>query len=85
MTQDNSSSVDSTSNEKRKFITEIVILSSIFVGLTVLAVTPFGFRTVLNGLGHESIFSLLLVVSAIGVVLVIMQRIGLIFPDVREG
>ena len=60
---------------------EIAILSSIFVGLIILAIRPFGFRTFLNGLGHDNIFSLLLVASAVVVVLVIVQRIGLISPD----
>jgi hypothetical protein len=59
----------------------MTILSSIFVGLMILAIRPFGFRTFLNGLGHDNIFSLLLVASAVAVILVMMQRIGLIFPD----
>jgi hypothetical protein len=62
----------------------MTILSSIFVGLMILAIRPFGFRTFLNGLGHENIFSLLLVASAVAVVLVMMQRVGLIFPDEPE-
>jgi hypothetical protein len=60
---------------------EIAILSSIFVGLIILAIRPFGFRTFLIGLGHDNIFSLLLVASAVVLVLVIVQRIGLISPD----
>jgi hypothetical protein len=63
---------------------EIVILSSIFVGLAILAVRPFGFRTFLHGLGHDNVFSLLLVVSAVAVGLVMMQRIGLISLDKVE-
>jgi hypothetical protein len=50
----------------------------------ILAVRPFGFRTFLNGLGHDNIFSLLLVASAVAVMLVMMQRIGLIFPNDAE-
>lgn len=69
------------SREKHKLLREIAILSSIFVGLIILAIRPFGFRTFLNGLGHDNIFSLLLVASAVVVVLVIVQRIGLISPD----
>jgi hypothetical protein len=50
----------------------------------ILAIRPFGFRTFLNGLGHDNIFSLLLVASAVAVILVMMQRIGLIFPGESE-
>jgi hypothetical protein len=52
--------------------------------LAILAVRPFGFRTFLDGLGHDNVFSLLLVVSAVAVVLVMMQRIGLISLDKVE-
>jgi len=84
MTPNHPSSVDRTSEEKHKLFIEEAILSSILAGLMILAVRPFGFRTFLNGLGHDNIFSLLLVASAIAVILVMMQRIGLIFPDERE-
>jgi hypothetical protein len=77
----NSSPDDWASQEKRKLLREIAILSSIFIGLIILAIRPFGFRTFLNGLGHDNIFSLLLVASAVVVVLVVVQRIGLISPD----
>jgi hypothetical protein len=50
----------------------------------ILAIRPFGFRTFLNGLGHDNILSLLLVASAVAVVLVIFQRTGLMFPDRAE-
>jgi len=50
----------------------------------ILAIRPFGFRTFLHGLGHDNIFSLLLVASAVAVVLVIVQRTGLMFPDRPE-
>jgi hypothetical protein len=62
----------------------MTILSSIFIALMILAIRPFGFRTFLNGLGHDNIFSLLLVASAVAVILVMMQRIGLIFPGESE-
>ena len=58
----------------------MAILTPILVALMILSVRPFGFRTFLSGLGHDNIFSLLLVASAVAVVLVMMQRIGLIFP-----
>ena len=62
----------------------MIVLSLTFVSLMILAVRPFGFRTFLNGLGHDNIFSLLLVASAVAVMLVMMQRIGLIFPNDAE-
>jgi hypothetical protein len=52
--------------------------------LMILAIRPFGFRTFLNGLGHDNILSLLLVASVVAVILVMVQRIGLIFPDEPE-
>ena len=84
MARSNSPSTDSASHEKHKLLREMTILSSIFVGLMILAIRPFGFRTFLNGLGHDNIFSLLLVASAVAVILVMMQRMGLIFPDEPE-
>ena len=72
------------SYEERRFLREITILSSIFVGLMILTIRPFGFRTFLSALGHDNVFSLLLVASAVAVVLVMMQRIGLIFSDEVE-
>jgi hypothetical protein len=84
LARSNSPSADCDSHEKRKLLREIVILSSIFVGLAILAVRPFGFRTFLHGLGHDNVFSLLLVVSAVAVGLVMMQRIGLISLDKVE-
>lgn len=53
----------------------------------ILAIRPFGFRTFLNGLGHDNILSLLLLAFAVAVLLVILQRTGLMFPDgaEREG
>ena len=59
----------------------MAILTSILVALMSLAVRPFGFRIFLSGLGHDNIFSLLLVASAVAVVLVMVQRTGLMFPD----
>ncbi|MFZ0220142.1 MAG: hypothetical protein WAM42_00445 [Candidatus Nitrosopolaris sp.] len=79
-----SSSVGSASHEEHKLLREIVILPSIFVGLMILAIRPFGFRTFLQGLGHDNVFSLLLVASAVAVVLIMAQRIGLISPDAAE-
>jgi hypothetical protein len=80
----NSTSADRASHEKRRVLREMAILTSILVALMILAVRPFGFRTFLSGLGHDNIFSLLLVASAVAVVLVMVQRTGLMFPDRAE-
>jgi hypothetical protein len=84
LARSNSPSADWVSHEKRKLLREMTILTSIFVGLMILAVRPFGFRTFLNGLGHDNIFSLLLVASAVAVLLVMLQRTGFMFPDGAE-
>jgi hypothetical protein len=84
LARSNSPSADWALHERRKLLREMTILTSIFVGLMILAIRPFGFRTFLNGLGHDNIFSLLLVASAVAVVLVMLQRTGLMFPDGEE-
>ena len=84
MARSNSPSANWASHERRKLLREMTILTSIFVGLMVLAIRPFGFRTFLNGLGHDNILSLVLVASAVAVVLVMLQRTGLMFPEGTE-
>jgi hypothetical protein len=79
-----STSTDWTSDERHKLLREMAILTSILAGLIILAIRPFGFRTFLNGLAHDNIFALLLVASAVAVVIVIVQRTGLMFPDRAE-
>ena len=81
MARNNSPSADWMSRQKRKVLREMAILTSILIALMILAVRPFGFRTFLSGLGHDNMFSLLLVASAVAVVLVMFQRTGLMFPD----
>jgi len=86
MTGSNSASLNGhRPTERQKLLRELVILSSILVVLSILAIRPFGFRTFLIALGHDNIVSLSLVACAIAVVLVIMQRIGLIFPEEVRG
>jgi len=80
----NSSFADRTSRERRKLFREEAVLLLVFVGLMILAVRPFGLRTFLNGLSHDNIFSLLLVACAVAVILVMLQRIGIIFPEYTE-
>jgi hypothetical protein len=81
MSHDSETGQISNDGKNYRVAKEIIILSSILVSLLILVIRPFGFRTFLHGLQHDSIFSLFLVTSIVGVVLVIMQRLGLIFPD----
>ena len=84
MANDNSKAADQTSHDNNKNLgRELTILSSVLVVLLFLAARPFGFRTFLYALGHNNIFSLLLVTSAVGIVLVIMQRLEIIFADTK--
>jgi hypothetical protein len=64
-----SASVNWPSREKRKLFREGAVLLSVLVILMVLAIRPFGFKAFVNGLVHDNVFSLLLVVSVIAVVL----------------
>jgi hypothetical protein len=73
LARNNSPSADWASHERRKLLREMTILTSLFVGLMILAIRPFGFRTFLSGLGHDNIFALLLLASAVAVVLVILR------------
>ena len=79
----NSISADQTSHSNKNLRRELAILSSVLVALLLLAARPFRFRTFLHALGHNNVFPLLLVASAVGIVLVIMQRLGIIFPDIK--
>jgi hypothetical protein len=81
MSRDFETSQISNNGKNNRVAKEIITLSSILVALLILAIRPFGFRTFLHGLQHDSILSLFLVASIVGVVLVMMQRLGLIFPD----
>jgi hypothetical protein len=71
-------------HEKRKLLREMTGLTLIFLGLIILAIRPFGFRTFLSGLGHDNIFSLLVVTFAVAIILVMLQGTGLIFPGRSE-
>jgi glucan phosphoethanolaminetransferase (alkaline phosphatase superfamily) len=57
------------------------MLLGILIVFLILMVRPFGFRTFLHGLGENNIFSLLLVVCIVGIILVILQRAGIIFSE----
>jgi len=58
---------------------EIGILFAILGGLLVLVFRPFGYSTFLAQLGHHNVFAILLLVSIIAVILLILQRLQLIF------
>ena len=57
------------------------LLICILIALVILAFRPFGFMTFLQGLEHDNIFSLLLVISIVATCLVILQKAGVIFAD----
>ncbi|MGC2596852.1 MAG: hypothetical protein WA395_01810 [Nitrososphaeraceae archaeon] len=59
------------------------LLICILIALVILAFRPFGFRTFLHGLEHDNIFSLLLVISIVATCLVILQKAGVIFAELK--
>jgi glucan phosphoethanolaminetransferase (alkaline phosphatase superfamily) len=70
----------STTSTKHNRLTSLMLLGILIV-LLILMVRPFGFRTFLHGLGENNIFSLLLTVCIVGIILVILQRAGIIFSE----
>ena len=60
---------------------EIVILLSLLFGLTILAARPFGFRNFLSSMEHGGLYPMIVVFGIIAVILVLMQRLGIIFVD----
>jgi hypothetical protein len=70
-----------TSLDERRLKKELAVLFVILSALAVLSVRPFGFRHFLRGLGNDDLFSILVVMGMVGVSLVILQRVGMIFPD----
>jgi hypothetical protein len=73
-----------SSSEGKRLKKELAVLFAILVGLAVLSVRPFGFRHFLHGLGENDLFSILVVMGMVGVSLVILQRVGMIFPDTNN-
>jgi hypothetical protein len=69
------------SPDEKRLKKELVVLFVILVGLGVLSVRPFGFRNFLHGLANNDLFSITLAVGIVGVSLVMLQRLGIIFPD----
>lgn len=60
---------------------DVVILLGILAGMLILVVRPFGYRMFQIGLGQHNVFSVILVVGIVGIILVILQRLGIIFAD----
>jgi Na+/melibiose symporter-like transporter len=58
---------------------DIGILFAILGGLLILVFRPFGYSTFLAELGQHNVFAILLLVSIIGIILLILQRLQLIF------
>ncbi len=70
-----------SSLKDRRLGKEMVILSVILISLIGLSVRPFGFRYFIHGLASNQLFSLSLVVGIVAVCVVMLQRMGIIFPD----
>jgi hypothetical protein len=60
---------------------ELAILLSLLAALSVLAIRPFGFRTFLFGISHDDIYSVAILIGIVAVIVVIMQRLGIIFSN----
>lgn len=67
--------------DEKKLKKELAILFVILAGLVLLSARPFGFRHFLQGLANNELFSILIVMGIVGVCLVMLQRLGIIFPD----
>lgn len=61
----------------------LLLLLGVLAGLLVLVVRPFGYRMFQIGLGEHNVFAIILVFGIVGVILVMMQRMGTIFADYR--
>lgn len=68
-------------NNNNSIRRELIILLPILTVLVILAFRPFGFRLFLKELQIGNAFSLLLIICIIGILMVIMQRLGIIFND----
>ena len=63
-----------------------MILLLLLFGFTILAARPFGFRTFLASMEHRALYPILVIVfGIIAVILVLMQRLGIIFVESSEG
>ena len=63
---------------------QIVILLLLLFGFAILAARPFGFRTFLASMEHGALYPIVIVFGIIAVILVLMQRLGIIFVESSE-
>ena len=64
---------------------QIVILLLLLFGFTILTARPFGFKTFLASMEHGALYPIVIVFGIIAVILVLMQRLGIIFVESSEG
>ncbi|MFZ1076362.1 MAG: hypothetical protein WAN47_02900 [Nitrosotalea sp.] len=60
---------------------DVVILLGILAGMIILVVRPFGYRVFKIGLDQHNVLPVILLVGIVGIILVILQRLGIIFAD----
>ena len=66
------------------FRAQIIILVSLLACFTILVARPFGFRTFLSSMEHGGLFPILIIFGIIAAILVLMQRLGIIFVDLSS-
>ena len=59
----------------------ILILLGILAGMFILVFRPFGYRVFESSVGEHNIFAIILVFGIVGIVLVILQRLGIVFAE----
>jgi hypothetical protein len=75
---------DNNSNHHHRIISrrsEIVVILSLLAAFTILAIRPFGFRAFLASMNHGELYPIAIIFGIIAVVLVLMQRLGVIFVE----
>lgn len=68
-------------NDNKSSKRELTILLSVLAVLVILVFRPFGLRLFLKQLEIGNVYSLLLIISIVGILLVILQRLGIIFNE----
>ncbi|MGI0072793.1 MAG: hypothetical protein ACREA3_03150 [Nitrosotalea sp.] len=56
---------------------DLVILLAMLSGMIILVFRPFGYRMFQIGLQQHNVFAVILVLGIVGVILVILQRLGI--------
>ncbi len=59
----------------------ILILLGILAGTFILVFRPFGYRVFERGVGEHNIFAIILIFGIVGIILLILQRLGIIFAE----